>query len=90
MNWEKLLAYIVARMNEPSSWAGLIAIATGVGIQLEPGQQTAILTGGVVLGGALMAALPDKLRAEVATELKVLPAADPEVEPAVPTDKPGV
>ncbi|PRP68677.1 hypothetical protein BUE93_21040 [Chromobacterium amazonense] len=75
MNWEKLIAYIVARMNEASSWAGLIAIGTAVGINLDPAQQSAILTGGVVLGGALLAALPDKLRGEVAAEMKVLPVA---------------
>ena len=43
------LNYILDRLSENSTWRGIILLATAVGLQLDPDQQTAILTAGLSL-----------------------------------------
>ena len=43
MNW------LIARLKEPSSWRGLIVLASIVGYKLDPTLQEAIVTAGVSL-----------------------------------------
>lgn len=52
--------YILARLQEPSTWRGLVLIASALGAALSPDQQEAIVTGGLLLAGLIGAALPDK------------------------------
>lgn len=40
-------------LGEASTWRGIIFILTAVGVQLEPEQQTAIITAGMALAGLL-------------------------------------
>lgn len=52
--------YILARLQEPSTWRGLVLIASALGAALSPDQQEAIVTGGLLLAGLIGAAVPDK------------------------------
>lgn len=38
-------------LGEASTWRGIIFILTAVGVQLDPAQQTAIITAGMALAG---------------------------------------
>ena len=45
--------YILARLKEPSTWRGLFALLTAVGLKLHPEMQEAILTTGLALIGMI-------------------------------------
>ena len=51
--------YLLARLQEPSTWRGLVLIATALGAVLSPDQQEAIVSGGLLLAGLIGSALPD-------------------------------
>lgn len=51
--------YLLAQAREPSTWRGLVLIATALGAVLSPDQQEAIVSGGLLLAGLVGAALPD-------------------------------
>jgi hypothetical protein len=51
--------YLLAQAREPSTWRGLVLIATALGAVLSPDQQEAIVSGGLLLAGLIGAALPD-------------------------------
>lgn len=53
-------AYLLARLQEPSTWRGLVLIATAAGAVLSPDQQEAVIAGGLLVSGLLGAALPDR------------------------------
>lgn len=55
-----MMAYLLARLQEPSTWRGLVLIATAAGAVLSPDQQEAIIAGGMMVAGLLGAALPDR------------------------------
>lgn len=55
-----VLAYIVARLQEPSTWRGLVLIATAVGAHLSDAQVSSIIEVGLLVAGFIGAALPDK------------------------------
>ncbi len=43
--------YLLERLKEPSTWRGLLALATALGVKLHPEMQEAILTAGLALIG---------------------------------------
>jgi hypothetical protein len=49
----KKLARLVAMFNTPSSWRGLIVVLTGFGVGLKPEHANAIMSGGLILAGAI-------------------------------------
>ena len=51
--------YLLAQAREPSTWRGIVLIATALGAELSPDQQEAIVAGGLLLAGLIGAALPD-------------------------------
>ena len=53
MNW------VLARLREPSSWRGLVWLATVAGLSLRPDQAEAIVTAGMALAGLLGVFLRD-------------------------------
>lgn len=53
-------AYLIARLQEPSTWRGLMLIATACGAALSPDQQEAIVTSGLLVAGLIGAAFPDR------------------------------
>jgi hypothetical protein len=54
------MAYLIERMKEPSTWRGLILLATGLGANWSPDSQGVIVSAGVALAGVLGALLPDR------------------------------
>jgi hypothetical protein len=45
------MKYLLERLKEPSTWRGLFAVLTAVGLKLHPEMQEAILTTGLALIG---------------------------------------
>jgi hypothetical protein len=52
--------YLLARLQEPSTWRGLVLIATACGTAISPAQQEAIVTVGLMVAGLIGAAFPEK------------------------------
>ena len=52
--------YIGDRLKEASTWRGIIAFLTGVGVTLSPEQQSSIIAGGLALMGLVGAFTTDK------------------------------
>jgi hypothetical protein len=49
----KPLYFILDRLNENSTWRGLILLATAVGLQIDSAQSAAIITAGLAIVGAI-------------------------------------
>lgn len=47
------MKYLLERLSEKSTWRGLLAIVTALGIKLHPEMQEAILTTGLALIGII-------------------------------------
>ena len=47
------MKYLLERLKEPSTWRGLFALLTAVGLKLHPEMQEAILTTGLSLIGMI-------------------------------------
>lgn len=45
--------YILERLKEPSTWRGLVLIATALGAKISPDQAEAIVVAGLFLVGAI-------------------------------------
>ena len=54
MNW------VLRRLREPSTWRGLVWLATVAGLSLKPGQAEAIVAAGMALAGLLGVFLSDE------------------------------
>lgn len=54
MNW------LLARLREPSTWRGIVWLATVAGLSLRPDQAEAIVTAGMALAGLLGVFLSDE------------------------------
>lgn len=54
--------YLLDRMKEPSTWRGLVLVATSCGIALKPDQVEAISFAGLFIAGFLGAATPDPVK----------------------------
>ncbi len=54
-----MIRYLIARLQEPSTWRGLVLIATAFGSVISPDQVEAIVIGGLFLAGLLGAIVPD-------------------------------
>lgn len=53
-------SYLINRAKEPSTWRGLVLIATAGGATIAPAAQEAIVTGGLFLAGLIGALVQDK------------------------------
>lgn len=51
---QRMLAYLLARAGEPSTWAGLVGIATGLGIKVAPQAWDSISALGLFIASALL------------------------------------
>jgi hypothetical protein len=49
----KPMKYIIARLFEPSTWRGLVSLATLFGLKITPDQADAVLTAGVSIYSAI-------------------------------------
>lgn len=57
---EALKSYAMERIQEASTWRGLILIATGCGAAIKPEIQEAVVAGGLMLAGIIAAISADK------------------------------
>ena len=55
------MKYILDRLKEPSSWRGLVMIATAFGVSVNPELLTAIITVGTGLAGIIGFVFKDKV-----------------------------
>ncbi len=55
-------SYFLARLREPSTWRGLVLVATAFGMVLDPMQSYAIVSLGLALAGGTAVITPDKLK----------------------------
>lgn len=58
-----MIKFLYARLSEPSTWRGIIALLTAAGIALSPEQVEAIIVAGLGLIGIAGAFFPDKVKA---------------------------
>ena len=56
----KVLRFVADRLKERSTWLGILALLTAVGVGLSPEQIEAIAAGGVAVGGLILAFTKDK------------------------------
>lgn len=56
---KSIVQYFVDRLKEPSTWRGIIMVATAYGAVLSPPQATAIITLGLALAGGQAMVTPD-------------------------------
>ena len=54
--------FFLNRLKEPSTWRGLVLVATSFGMQLSPDQSYAIASLGLALAGAVGTVSPDRVR----------------------------
>ena len=54
--------YIMDRLNEPSTWRGLVNILIGLGVALKPEQVEAILAAGLLINGIIAASTKDAVK----------------------------
>lgn len=59
--WKSFTCYLAARARETSTWQALVVLLTLLGVKLSEEEKMAILTTGLIIAGALGAALPDRL-----------------------------
>jgi len=50
---EKIRTYVIARLQEPSTWRGLVLVATAFGVALSTEQQEAIVAVGLLVAGMI-------------------------------------
>lgn len=59
-DWKAGFAFILARLNERTTWLGLIALATALGLQIAPEHYELIVQAGLVTGGFIAVVVKDK------------------------------
>lgn len=57
---KRVLAYVLARMGEASTWRGAVVILTALGVHLSPDQVAGVLTAGLGLSGLVGVMFADK------------------------------
>jgi len=48
-----MIQYILERLNETSTWRGIISLLTGLGVKLRPDMAEAIISAGLALMGVI-------------------------------------
>lgn len=51
--------YLIARLQEASTWRGIIFVVTALGLHLTPEMGEAVITAGLGVAGLVGAAVPD-------------------------------
>jgi hypothetical protein len=57
---DSIVAFLLVRLNEPSTWRGLIWLITALGLALSPEQKESIVTTGMALAGLVGVFTKDK------------------------------
>jgi hypothetical protein len=58
---DKLRQYLIARLNEPSTWRGVVLFLAAVGIDLVPEQTETIVSFGLGMAGLIGVLSEDKV-----------------------------
>lgn len=58
-----MVNYIYSRLMEASTWRGIMALLTAVGVALNPEQQAAIITAGLAVIGVIGVFFKDRIGA---------------------------
>lgn len=58
----QVMNYLLSQAREPSTWRGIVLIATACGLVLSPDQKEAIVAAGLFVAGLIGAAVPDAKR----------------------------
>jgi hypothetical protein len=88
--WQRVGRYLLLRAKEPTTYAGLTVIATGLGIHISPDRWAAIATAGTFIAGFLLTVTkegrnkPDN-PSLTATLKGEMPPANPAIVPPAPT-----
>lgn len=56
------MKYVLDQLSQPSTWRGLVALATAAGLKVSPDQAVAIIALGMAIAGAIGVFFPDKLK----------------------------
>jgi hypothetical protein len=64
----EMLQFFLNRLREPSTWRGIIMLATALGMAIKPDLAEAIITLGIALSGGVAVATPDRLPVLTNTE----------------------
>ena len=56
-----MTAYLTARLKEPTTWRGIVLLATGAGIGVSPEQSDAIVALGLAIAGLIGALTPNDI-----------------------------
>lgn len=54
-----VIDFIAARLKEPTTWGGISAVLTAVGVSVRPDLWQAITTLGASIGGVLLVLIPE-------------------------------
>ena len=57
---ERLRKYVIARLQESSTWRGLVLIATALGAKAQPQVWEAVVTSGLMIAGMIAVIFPDR------------------------------
>lgn len=57
VNW--IIGWCLARAGEPSTWKGIVALATALGVTISPEMAQAIIALGLAIGGIINVLTPD-------------------------------
>lgn len=55
------MQYFIELLKQTSTWRGLVMIITALGVALNPDQQSAIISSGLAVAGAIGAFFPDDI-----------------------------
>ena len=66
---DMILAFVVSRMKERSTWLGLVGILSSFGVALQPEYVEAIASIGVALSGVVLVLTRDLTKEKIATEV---------------------
>lgn len=61
MNWSMIASYLLNRLKENTTWAGIFSVLTGIGIAIKPELWDTIATVGAGLAGAALTLLPNTM-----------------------------
>ena len=65
-----ILPWIIARMREPSTWKGLIALAAALGVYISPENAAIILAAGVGIAGFINVIITDPNKDDFKAEIE--------------------
>ena len=60
--WARAKAYILAQLNQSSTWRGLTLVATASGIGVKPEHSEAITAAGLLVAGLIATLFPDDVK----------------------------